>query len=103
MIIEELKEFVIRDEMRGFSGRQVMYRFPNGYGASVVNGRILHSFPFYVELAVVKYKNKDDNKFELTYDTPITNDIELPDNDEELKDMLLRIKALINKLEVNYE
>ncbi len=92
MIIEELKEFVIRDEMRPFSGRQVMYRFPNGFGASVVNGRILHIFDFYVELAVVKYSNKDDNKFELTYDTPITNDVELPANDEELKDMLLRIK-----------
>ena len=94
MIIEELKEFIIRDEMRDFAGRQVIYRFPNGYGASVVNGRILHGFPFYVELAVVKYSNKDDNKFELTYETPITNDIELPDNDEELKDMLIRIKEL---------
>lgn len=94
MIIEELKEFVIRDEMRSFAGRQVMYRFPNGYGASVVNGRILHNFSFYVELAVVKYSNKDDNKFSLTYDTPITDNIELPDNDEELKDMLIRIKNL---------
>lgn len=39
------KEFITRDasrDMGAIKGRQVVYTFPNGYGASVVMGEIFH-------------------------------------------------------------
>jgi hypothetical protein len=58
-------------------GSQRIYRFPNGYGASVVR------IPLFTytnnnnewELAVIRFKNKRNDKFELCYDTPITDDV----------------------------
>jgi len=46
-------------------GRQIIYRFPNGYGASVVE----HSFSYGLEIAVLDSDDK------ITYDTPITDDV----------------------------
>ena len=94
MRIKELEDYIIKDKIKDFRGRQVIYRFPNDYGASVVNGSILHSFSFYVELAVIRFSSEDNEEFNLTYETPITTDIEILDNDKELEEMLLRIKDL---------
>ena len=93
MKIEELKEFIVKDRTTSYGGHQIVYRFPNNYGASVVNGSMLHSYSFYVELAVLKFKDNTDS-FGLVYDTPITDDVEILSNDAELKEMLLRIQAL---------
>lgn len=54
-------------------GVQKLWRFDNGYGASVV--KFPHSYGYdkgLWELAVIKYSEDD---FELTYDTPITDDV----------------------------
>ena len=40
------KEFIVRDasrDMGDVKGRQVVYEFPNGYGASVVMGEMFHT------------------------------------------------------------
>ena len=51
-------------------GFQKIYRFENGYGASVVN----HNFSYGLELAVIIfYENSD--RFKLCYDTEITSDV----------------------------
>jgi len=91
MRIKELEKYIIKDKIEDFRGRQVIYRFPNNYGASVVNGKILHSYSFYIELAVIQFIDDD---FELVYDTGITNDVEILNNDKELKKILFRIKRL---------
>jgi hypothetical protein len=53
-------------------GEQVIYQFPNGYGASVIPFADYHTGdidPDAVEVAVL------DANGELTYDTPITDDV----------------------------
>lgn len=100
MIVDKLEGFVIKNERTSYGGNQVVYKFPNGYGASVVDGMMLHSYPFYLEVAVLKFNG---DKFNLTYDTPITNDVEILDSYEELVDILTRIKDLRLQLEEQNE
>lgn len=74
----------------------VMYRFKfdNGYGASVVK----HDFSYgheedLWELAVLKFTGNGDEAH-LTYDTPITQDVEPCLTDEEVRNLLGQIKEL---------
>lgn len=58
-------------------GTQHVFRFQNGFGASVV----CHNFSYggedgLWELAVIQYKSQDEDDWSLTYDTPITQDVE---------------------------
>lgn len=65
------------------------YHFENGYGASVINNE--HSYG--LELAVLEKNDK--NKWNLTYLTPITDDvIGYIDGEEGLKELLESIKNL---------
>jgi hypothetical protein len=59
-------------------GGQIIFRFPNGYGASVVQ----HSFSYghesgLFELAVIKFRSnhKDPHGFTITYETSITEGV----------------------------
>ena len=56
-----------------YDGTQTIYRFHNGYGASIVN----HKYSFGLELAVLKYSSQNTNTldFDVCYDTNITNDV----------------------------
>lgn len=76
-------------------GTQRVFRFENSYGASVVN----HEFSYgseqgYYELAVLYFHNKDSNESELTYSTPITNDVIGWLSVEKVNELLDRIKEL---------
>ncbi len=54
-------------------GKQALLFFPNGYGVSVVIGPLFYSNNVDTyEVAIVK-GNRD--KYDLTYSTPITNDV----------------------------
>ena len=52
-------------------GIQTVYRFDNGYGASV----ICHSFSYGTELAVVRFNGSTLDDFDLCYDSGITQDV----------------------------
>ena len=56
-------------------GLQWLFRFPNGYGASVVNTSFSYSGDSTGELAVIKWDSSDDDDFRLVYDTPVTDDV----------------------------
>lgn len=73
-------------------GTQRLYRFDNNFGASVVqhfgsygNGEGLW------ELAVLDYRGK---RWELTYDTPITDDVVGWLDEDAVQALLVRIRAL---------
>ena len=55
--------------------KQQVFRFPNGFGASVIKGLYSYGGPDGLfELAVLKFTGEDDN-FSLCYETPITEDV----------------------------
>ena len=73
-------------------GAQKVFRFDNGYGASVIQ----HEFSYggnqgLWELAVLRFKGKG---FDLCYDTPITDDVLGDLSDAEVDELLDRISAL---------
>jgi hypothetical protein len=70
-------------------GQQLVLMFENGYGASVVRHQYSYGGPQGLwELAVL------DCDSELTYDTPITNDVIGNMTEEEVRETLLRISRL---------
>ena len=81
---------------------QYIFRFENNYGASVVqykisesNIRFVNTLPTHMqgfEIAVIKFD--DDNLFDLVYDTPITDDVITGLDNEEVLDVLRKIKEL---------
>lgn len=71
-------------------GVQVIFRFPNNYGASVVK----HHFSYGVELAVAKFNSEDNEDWDICYTTPITDDVIGHLDAESLYEILLKIKSL---------
>lgn len=60
----------------GYGNQQWIYRFGNGYGASVVQGEHTYGGPQGLyELAVIKFMPADGDEWHLTYETPITGDV----------------------------
>lgn len=81
-----------RDDVQ-LRGVQYLFRFENDYGASVVKhmGSYGHHEDLW-ELAVIVFDSGDN--WDLTYNTPITCDVEGYLTDEEVRDLLRRIKEL---------
>jgi hypothetical protein len=70
-------------------GPQIILRFENGYGVSVVK----HDYSYGVELAVIHaFKNIGD--WDLCYQTPVTNDVLGHLTPEALEAAILQVKAL---------
>ena len=87
MISEKFKEYIFIDEEHEiFKGRMVRYRFPNGYGASVIEGEKSYG----LELAVLEFSESEygDTASEFTDDVIGFID------DEELDELLERISRL---------
>ena len=85
--IREFDQFMERDIVNSAPAER--YRFPNGFGASVVHHH--YAYGGY-ELAVIKWEN--DKNWGITYDTPITDDVIGHLNDESCAELLERIQAL---------
>lgn len=72
-------------------GVQRIYRFKGGYGLSVVNSTILHSYPFAWEAAVIKGVTDAGNFEGLDYTTGLTEDVEVFASDKETNDFVTRV------------
>ena len=81
-------EVTVNPESYPGQGERYEIAFPNGYGASIVRGPHTYGGPAGLwELAVLK---GDD----LTYDTPITTDVEGHLTEGDVEGLLTRIEAL---------
>jgi len=84
-----------REHPAGMGGIQKLFRFPNGYGASVV--KFPGSYGYGTgrwELAVIKYSGDGDEGYTLTYDTPVTDDVIGCLSEQEVDGLLAQIEAL---------
>ena len=70
-------------------GKQCIVQYPNGYGASIVQGPHTYGGPNGLYELAVFGKNG-----EITYDTPITNDVLGHLSEEEVEKILTNIKNL---------
>ena len=78
-------------------GTQVVHKFENGYGASVV----CYEFSYggdqgLKELAVLTFPDNDE-RYKLCYSTEITDDVLGYLSDEDVADLLVKIEALEGK------
>jgi hypothetical protein len=83
----------------GMGGWQKIYRFDNGYGASVVCTPFTYGGDAgLMELAVIKFAGDD---WSLNYDTPITNDVTGWLDDNAVERLLEQIAALVEDQDVD--
>ena len=80
---EKFKEYI--EFSRYIGHMQTVYKFPNGYGASVIE--IYYYEEDYIEVAVVKFD--ENGEYRLDYSTPITDDV-ICGLDEEGRDKVLQ-------------
>lgn len=86
-----LSEKFLETEREINDGVQLIYKFPNGYGASVIKGPYTYGGDEDLwELAVFKDRH-------LCYDTEITNDVIGYLNDDAVNSLLERIEALCSE------
>ena len=101
-----LPEYIVRSVEQGGEGtlgeeynmrmarEQLVWRFPNGWGASLSCSSVSRFVP---ELAVVRWRSEDnDDGFELSYSTELTEDVISHVSVPKLALLLARIRGLSN-------
>lgn len=85
-------EFIVTDTPDGPGGaHHTVWRFPNGYGASLICGGA-YAYGG-LEMAVVQFTGDSDD-FHIVYDTGITNDVIGHLRDDEVEVYLRKVKDL---------
>lgn len=79
---DKFKDYIVKQNDLGFP--QTIYKFPNGYGASVIKFNYVY---FGIEIAVLRFDKN--GKWDIDYSTPITNDV-IGGLDEESRDSVLQ-------------
>lgn len=89
-----MEKYLVETRLK-LGGVQKLYRFDNGYGASVVKNQCSYGGKKGLwELAVIRWRNND---FDLVYDTPITDDVLGYLTEEDVQKTLLQIQELESK------
>lgn len=79
---EKFKDYIEVQNDVGYP--QTIYKFPNGYGASVIKFNYVY---FGIEIAVLRFD--EDGNWDINYSTPITDDV-IGGLDEEARDNVLQ-------------
>ena len=78
-------------------GIQRVYRFPSGYGLSLINSPMAHGYPFAWEAAVLQ--NVDDKgNGSITYGTKLTDEVEVFETDKETNAFIKKAKKVLGSL-----
>ncbi len=78
-------------------GVQRIYRFKDGHGLSMCNGGGMHHFSFAWEAAVLENVSEDGNGFSLCYTTPLTEDVEVFETDQEANELIEKARVLFDE------
>ena len=80
----KFKDYI--EEQNDLGYPQTIYKFPNGYGASIIKLKYIY---FGIEVAVLSFD--EDGNWDIDYSTPITNDVIGGLSEEARDDVLQRI------------
>lgn len=83
---KQFKKYIKEQNDLGYP--QTIYKFPNGYGASVIKFNYVY-FEIEIEIAVLRFD--ENGNWDIDYSTPITNDVIGGLNEEERDDVLQQI------------
>ncbi len=81
---EQFKKYIKEQNYLGYP--QTIYKFPNGYGASVIKFNYVY-FGIGIEIAVLRFN--EDGNWDIDYSTPITNDV-IGGLNEKIRDEVLQ-------------
>ena len=88
-----LIQFIHLAHVNQLGVNQILFKFPNGYGASILYGWVSYGFESGLfELAVIIFD--ETGEWHLVNDTPITDDVVGYLSSQEVYDLLLQIKDL---------
>ena len=87
---DKFKDYI--EVQRDIGYPQTIYKFPNGYGASVIKFNYVY---FGIEIAVLRFD--ENGNWDIDYRTPITNDIIGGLSEEARDDVLQQIFDLEEK------
>lgn len=74
-----------------------IFRFDNDYGALVVDGSIVDMPSGYEngwEFSVIRFYSERNDRYILDFCTPVADDVMACENDEDVRDLLAKIKEL---------
>lgn len=84
-------------------GIQRIYRFPDGHGLSLINSTMAHAYRYAWEAAVLKDVSDDGQHFSLTYDTPLTSDVEVFAIEAAANQFIMKAARLFSEAKVEKE
>ena len=87
---EQFKDYI--EEQIDIGYPQTIYKFPNGYGASVIKFNYIY---FGIEIAVLRFDV--DGYCDIDYSTPITDDVIGGLNEESRDKVLQRFSILVSE------
>lgn len=96
LVVSDMRKYIVKAGVHPMGkGVQVVIRFPNMYGASIIRTPFSYGgTDGLCEIAVAKWSSKKKDDWSICYDTPITNDVLRRLKIDEVEKILRQIMAL---------